>query len=270
MKRTIIFVFMFATMFNCVAREKSMEEIEQMELHVASVFEQVKKTDKNAEKTKLADSIQNLMIDLVYEVDSFDYDYPNIPQIGKTQSSDKEYFLYSWNILLTDGSSQYFSIIQNQEGYTYVLAQGLSYKPIQTGYVMETKWYGALYYDLIATKYKDKKVYLALGWARNGDTQYKIIDVLSFTRRNVKFGAPLFTGFGVKRQARVVFEYGGDVEMSMTYDKKKKRVVFDHLTPIRELEDGKQVMGPDMSVDALVFKKKMWTLVEDIKIKNKK
>ena len=58
--------------------------------------------------------------------------------------------------------------------------------------------------------------------------------------------------------------------MSLDYNKKKKTITFDHLSPIRQTADGKDVMGPDMSYDALIYKKDIWSYKEDVKAKNKK
>ena len=40
---------------------------------------------------------------------------------------------------------------------------------------------------------------------------------------------------------------------------------------VRKTADGsKDVMGPDMSYDALIYKKDIWSYKEDVKVKNKK
>ena len=71
-----------------------------------------------------------------------------------------------------------------------------------------------------------------------------------------------------RKQSRVLFEYDINAQMNLDYDKKKKRILFDHLTPIRELKDGTQIYAPDESVDALVYKKELWNHVENVKVKN--
>ena len=75
---------------------------------------------------------------------------------------------------------------------------------------------------------------------------------------------------GKKKQHRVVFEYDKDAQLSLDYNKKKKMITFDHLSPVRTTAKGKEVMGPDMSYDALIYKKDIWTYKEDVKVKNKK
>ena len=98
--------------------------------------------------------------------------------------------------------------------------------PSTSGYVSEANWYGALYYEIHPIKFKDKEMYMVFGLmtSTNGETQHKVIDVLSFSKKAVKMGAPSFITpwTGKKKQHRVVFEYDKKSQMSVDYNKKKK------------------------------------------------
>ena len=67
-----------------------------------------------------------------------------------------------------------------------------------------------------------------------------------------------------------LFEYDKNAQMTLDYNKKKKTITFDHLVPSRQTAEGKDVMAPDGSYDALVYKKDIWSYKEDVKAKNKK
>lgn len=248
----------------------------QKEKEVKNWFAQIEKNDSDAKKTELANRIQNGMIDILMEAeDPFWYDFPTLKNVGKILSDDNQIHMYTWNILLSDGTPQYYALFQHYDyDAIYIMSQGNARIPATSGYVAEKDWYGALYYEIHPIKFKDKEMYMVFGLmtSTNGETQHKVIDVLSFTKKTVKMGAPSFITpwTGKKKQHRVVFEYDKNAQMTLDYNKKKKTITFDHLAPIRQTADGKDVMGPDMSYDALVYKKDLWTYKADVNAKNKK
>lgn len=269
MKRTILslLVFVFATtvIFAQAKRERE----------VKNLFAQIEKTNDDFKKTELANRIQNEMIEILMEADDFYYDFPSLKNVGKILSPDEQIHMYTWNVLLSDGTPQYYALFQHNEfNSIYIMSQGDAEVPATTGYVSEKDWYGALYYDIHPIKFKDKEVYLVFGLitSTNGETQHKVIDVMAFSKKAIKLGAPSFVTpwTGKKKQHRVVFEYDKNAQMTLDYNKKKKTITFDHLAPVRKTSKGVEVMGPDMSYDALVYKKDIWEYKADVNVKNKK
>ena len=247
----------------------------KIEKEIKNLFAQIEKTNDDGKRTLLANQIQNKVVDAIFEVNDFWYDFSSVKNIGAILSSDNQIHMYTWNILLTDGTPLYFAVLQHYDyGSVYALSQGDAKIPATSGYVAEKDWYGALYYEIHPIKFKDKEVYMVFGLmtSTNGETQHKVIDVMSFSKKAVKMGAPSFITpwTGKKKQHRVVFEYDKNAQMTLDYNKKKKTITFDHLAPIRQTADGKDVMGPDMSYDALVYKKDLWTYKADVNAKNKK
>lgn len=246
----------------------------ERETKVKDLFAEIGQTEDIAEKNKLANKIQLEMIEILMEVDSFEYDFPTLENVGSVMSSDKMIHMYSWNVIIDEENIQYFAMFQNKNYNTiHILAQGNSYLPNITGTIAENKWYGALYYDIHPIEYRDRPMYIVFGLmpTTNGETQHKVIDVLSFSKSNVKVGASMFKRVNSrKKQYRVLFEIDKLAQMSIDYDKRKKRIVYNHLVPIRTLDDGKEVMAPDESFDALVYKKDLWTEDEDVRVKAKK
>ena len=269
MKKTILslLVFVFATtvIFAQAKRERE----------VKNLFAQIEKTNDDFKKTELANRIQNEMIEILMEADDFYYDFPSLKNVGKILSPDQQIHMYTWNVLLSDGTPQYYALFQHNEfNSIYIMSQGDAEVPATTGYVSEKDWYGALYYDIHPIKFKDKEVYLVFGLitSTNGETQHKVIDVMAFSKKAIKLGAPSFVTpwTGKKKQHRVVFEYDKNAQMTLDYNKKKKTITFDHLAPVRKTSKGVEVMGPDMSYDALVYKKDIWEYKADVNVKNKK
>ena len=268
MKKTILslLVLLFATtaLFAQAKRERE----------VKNMFAQIEKTNDDFKKTELANRIQNEMIEILMEADDFWYDFPALKNVGKILSADNQIHMYTWNILLSDGTPQYYALFQHYDfNAIYIMSQGDAKVPATTGYVAEKDWYGALYYEIHPIKFKDKEVYMVFGLmtSADGETQHKVIDILSFSKKAIKIGASSFITpwTGKKKQHRVVFEYDKNAQLTLDYNKKKKTITFDHLEPIRQV-DGKDIMAPDGSYDALIYKKDIWTYKADVKVKNKK
>ena len=140
------------------------------EREIKNLFAQIEKTQDDGKRTQLANQIQHKMIDAIFEAEDFFYDFPSLKNVGKILSSDNQIHMYTWNILLTDGTPLYFAVIQHYDfGGIYVLSQSEPIVPATTGYVAEANWYGALYYDIHPIKFKDKdgvqimKDYMASG-----------------------------------------------------------------------------------------------------------
>lgn len=249
------------------------QSYEERELKVKEMFAQIEQIEDLAAKNDMANAIEVEMIEILMEVDSFEYDFPLLDNVGCVMSSDKKIHMYSWNIILADNKIQYFALFQNREFNTIqILAQGNSYIPNVTGTIPENKWYGALYYDIIPIEYREKPMYVVFGLmpTTNGETQHKVIDVLAFSKNAVKIGASMFKrANNRKKQYRVLFEYDKLAQVSIEYNKRKKRIEYNHLVPIRQLYDGKDIFAPDETFDALVYKNDLWSEQENVKVKAK-
>lgn len=248
---------------------------QKTEREIKNMFAQIEKTNDDGKRTQLANQIQAKVVDAIFESEDFWYEFSSVRNIGSFLSNDNQIHMYTWNILLTDGTPLYFAVIQHYDfGTVYALTQGEARIPATTGYVAEKDWYGAVYYDIQPIKFKDKEVYLVLGLmtSTNGETKHQVIDVMSFTKKTLKLGAPSFITpwTGKKKQHRVVFEYDKDAQLTLDYNHKKKTITFDHLVPARQTADGKDIMAPDGSYDALIYKKDIWTYKADVNAKNKK
>ena len=61
-----------------------------------------------------------------------------------------------------------------------------------------------------------------------------------------------------------------DTRVSLHYDEKLKKIIFDHLVPIETIyKDVRSLYGPDFTYDAFVPEKGNWILEENIDAKNK-
>ena len=219
------------------------------------------------------------MLDEAMAVKGF-YEYPfsKVKTFGVISSPDKSFRLITWNLPYDDGSSFYYCYLQHYNKKKKALQTFELHDKsadISSPFVKsldQFNWYGALYYSIIPFKRNGKRLYVVLGWdGISENITAKIIDVLWFTASGKpKFGVSVFK-MEKKTRKRVLFRYSSQAVMTLRYEEKNKRIVFDHLSPSEpKYKDKFEYYGPDLSYDALQLKRGKWQYVPDIDARNPK
>lgn len=218
-----------------------------------------------------ADPTEQKVDSIFSTTDPFKAELGSMPNVGSVMSTDGKLRIVSWNNRNTDGTFEYYNyFIYKKKGNAKPQVQKFVCQdaklPKNSGKYNANNWYGALYYKAIAIK----GGYILLGYQTYRDiSRVKIIEPLNVGGKNFTLGDNVFQ-IGKKTQSRAVYEYSSNAVMSVEYDPKNKRFIFDHLSPENpNLKGMFQYYGPDFTYDALTLKKKRWTLTEDIDIKNK-
>ena len=131
------------------------------------------------------------------------------------------------------------------------------------------KWYGAVYYDMIESKFDKETYYTLLGYKSNdGLVKTRVIETLFFDKKKCRFGAPIFEHEKATYHRRV-FRYSAGANMMLKYDEKRKSIVFDHLSPNSSMFIGEyRYYGPDWSYDSYLNSGKYWEFKEDVELRN--
>ncbi|MCT4602683.1 MAG: hypothetical protein N4A59_07270 [Marinifilum sp.] len=246
-------------------------QLSEKEEEISESFEQLVKADEDSLKLSACSKIEKLFLQTLQQEESFDYSFSQLNRMGIITSPDLKFRIYNWNCVLSDGTHKYFGILQYKDK-SAIKTKLLSDKTdadLFSSYRAEN-WPGALYYKIIPFKSKGSTSYLLLGWdGNNVSTNKKMIEVLDFEKSGIKFGKPVIFWRG-KQLSRVVFEYAKQARMSIEYQEKNKRLVFDHLAPSSpNYQNQFEYYGPDFTHDALLLKKGVWTLQENIDVRNK-
>ncbi len=286
-KKQITLIFFLATIgFSGFAQTEQAAYFSFEEDSLRVLFDSIQHSKSDDVKFELNEIVLSFFEEILYNKISFSYPFDSLKQMGKIKSDDEYLRIYSWNLLLSDGTHKYYGFIQyldkdDDEYFVYELIDKSDEieRPTRVSLTNE-KWYGALYYKIIETKIKRRKYYTLLGWDGNNElTSKKIIDVLYFTSSNKpRFGTSILynvVGTGRKarryKQKRIIFEFSSRVSMSLHYDEKLKMIVFDHLSPSENHLKGKfEYYGPDWSYDALKFEKGKWQYYIDVDPRNPK
>jgi len=220
-----------------------------------------------------------LLLDVLKSPISFDHPFDSLKTLSALKSPDGYVRIYTWFLQSREtGTFEYFGVVQriNPKTRSFGL-QGLIEKKYPTDIAEINlfdvdEWYGAVYYDNLERKINKKTCYFLLGWhGKDRFSSRKVIDVLSFDPwENAEFGLPVFIGqTDVKTKYRVIFEFAANAVMLLRYDKKKKMVVFDHLSPSSpSLKGNFSQYGPDFTYDGYRFKKSKWIYKKNLDLRN--
>ena len=248
----------------------------QSESHLAVLYAQVTALDGPDARMDASQAFKEALKEQLYSPDAFEYPFDSL-RMCKMLSPDKRFRIFNWNVPLANGVEHYEAILMIPDAKTGMVKlidlvdTSAEMDKVESRVCKPENWFGALYYDIIPFKKGGGDHYILLGW--DGDsriTTKKVIEVISFSGSTVRFGAPVFkTEEGMKK--RILFTYAEQISMSIVYQEKEKRIIFDHLAPRDQSLKGQyQFYGPDMSHDALELKKGKWYWVSNAEFKRKR
>jgi hypothetical protein len=229
---------------------------------------------------------------------SFRYPFDSIKAISVLKSDDNKVRIFTWTVPKDDDSYEYFGIVQsyNDKNKNYdihiLTDKSDEITNAENKTLKKDFWYGAIYLDLIQTKYNGRTYYTLLGWdGHTAITNQRIIEVLSIKQNGTPyFGAAIFRGYE-SRVRRIIFTYSDKSNMLLQYDeqayyykthkflRKKKRIIkskttkmiiFDRLAPIDESLEGEfQFYVPETNIhDAFIPEKGKWRFTPMIDARN--
>ena len=232
----------------------------------------------------LKDEANKLLIEDIEELllmkGSFHYAFENVDKLSIINSPDNKFKLFNWVVPKANNDFEYYAYLQfytrrRKEQY-YIRLNDISsfIEDEQFKVFTNGDWFGALYSDIIHTKFEKKNIYTLIGWdGNNNSTTKRIVEILYFDEEDDDqpiFGAPIVKMNDGTRN-RMILEYSKKVSTNLSYDKDKEYIVFDHLEPLEGGELGMyEYYVPSLSYDGLTFKNGKWRLVEDIAIFNSK
>ena len=260
--RLILFIFLFVAVNISLAQK---DEVTGLYEEFDSVFLQASDNEKlnaNSEfKKRFIDYLRSQpKIAMNHGFDGL--------RMFKGMAPDGSFRIFNWNIPLQNKNHYECLFIRSVDGIINIIECKKNIAEISqliTKNADHTRWPAALYFDIIPINKKKKNQFVLLGWDGNDElTNRKVIEVITVGKKSIKFGAPIFRDY-MKRARRIVFEYSDEVTMSLSHDKKFKRLVFDHLAPSSQNLVGKfEFYGPDMTFDCFVIKKGLLYYRENI------
>ncbi len=273
MRKILITILFSLSLSSLLGQQFSVSENEK---RIAGLFDSLRISASDVEKKAINDKITQLFAEELQNPASFSTPYTSLNFVGKVLSDDEKVRIYTWNFPLAGKTHHYSGFIQyktkNKAVKTIPLTiRNEAYQPLNNKRISPNDWYGALYYRVIPVKYRKESYYVLLGWARNnGASDYKLIEILNFDGKgNASFGKLVLKQKN-KTHQRFVLEYNAEAKISLTYDSKIKKIIFDHLVPSEPVYTNVySYYGPDFTYDAFYLKKGKWEFEGNIDVKNK-
>lgn len=251
--------------------QENLSDLSNKEQSLKLRFDSVRKPGSDSVRLVWMDQFRDSLARLLESPASFNYPFDSLKNIGRIESPDQFFRLFSWNMLIGTDSFKNYCIIQfkpqkNSSCRIAVLHDNSEIDQAGNLALTSKNWYGALYYRIIPFTSGGKTYYTVLGLDTYSPyISKKVIDILYINNDEVFLGAPLFNAKG-KTFSRVVFSFSARISMMLNYDERLKTIVFDHLSPSDPRYAGQfEYYGPDFSYDGFLLTKDHWEFVEDVK-----
>ena len=269
-----ILVFLYFSAFSQKGNTNLFTEYEDTLKVMAHIIMNAETEEKK--RTANTAFIENLTEVLQYEK-SFKFPFDSLVSIGKVYSPNNTFRIFSWLLKKDNGSYEYFGLVhhQNKRKKQFevipLVDNSANIRSPEQADLDATNWFGGIVYNIIYIKKSGRKYYTILSWdGHDGYSTKKIIDVMYFSGKNkIKFGLPIFKKSKKESQKRVILQYDSKTTISVNYDDKEKRIVFDHLVPTRkDLTGLYEYYIPEGTFNSYNYLKGKWWLEEDVDIRN--
>lgn len=255
----------------------SPEKIRETEMQLKQLSDSITKGSSDYIREASLAAFNPILFDLLSNPSTYSYPFDSLKAVSRIVSPDKKLRVFTWLIVSrAEGTCRHYGILQRQNPKTgSVSAIGLLDTTMTTSDAEQKslkpkQWLGAIYYDIIERKIRKQTSYYVLGWrGKDRNSTQKVIDVITLDEwDNVTLGLPVFADQKTKKY-RVVFEFNAQAVMLLRYEKKKKMIVFDHLSPSAPSYKGQyRYYGPDFTYDGYRFKKGLWVYKSNLDLRN--
>lgn len=176
---------------------------------------------------------------------SFHYDFSELQFMKIVEPKDQSFRILLWQVQMPGKLIRHYGAIQlnSKELKLFPLVDRSDDMKNPENFVGDnTKWFGALYYQVKEVEILGHKKYLLFGYDMNNPlSSKKVIEVLQFNRdRKPIFGAPIFPNWKVegKTATRFLLEYAAEAKVSIKYQPIEKQIIFDNLVPKTPNDEG--------------------------------
>jgi hypothetical protein len=206
---------------------------------------------------------------------SFYYPFDSIKGIGKLYAPDTSFRIITWQISFDDYYCRQRGAIQYRtEDGSLKLVPLIDCSEFTTNAMdsvrSRSNWIGAVYYNMIETKYNGKNFYTLFGFDENGiRSNKKWIEVLTFDDRNMPvFGGKYFSyekdSLRKPVQYRYSMEYKKEAATTVNYDPELNMILFDHLISETNEPDLPFTYIPDGDYEGFKWENGKWMHIDKV------
>lgn len=206
---------------------------------------------------------------------SFYYPFDSVKGVSALYAPDSSFRIMTWSLTYNEDLCQQRGVIQfpTKDGSPkFIPLYDYSTRtPYPEDSIRDHKhWIGAIYYNVIQTKYNNRNYYTLFGYDPNNPfTNRKWIEVLTFDQS----GMPVFGGkyFSFAKdtakradQFRYSIEYKKQASATVDYDPDLKMILVDHLISESDEPDLPQTFVPDGDYEGFKWTNGKWLHVDKV------
>lgn len=206
---------------------------------------------------------------------SFYYPFDSVRGVGKVYAPDSTFRIISWSIIYNEDICQQRGVIQykpiNGVSKWVPLLDYSELTPYPEDSVRDYRhWIGAIYYNIIQTKYNNKNYYTLFGYDPNSmHSNKKWIEVLTFDAHQMPvFGGQYFSfeKDSIKKptQDRYFIEYKKEASTTVNYDPDLNMILVDHLISETDEPELPQTFIPDGDYEGFKWTNGKWLHVDKV------
>lgn len=179
------------------------------------------------------ENFKRILTKTLYEDDAIFYNFDTVRILSALGPKNNYFKIYTWCFPLQSGEYENFGIVLVKSKKTGTYKQyelhdkSTEIENPEKHVLKKGVWYGAVYYQIIETKYHGAKIYTLIGWnGWDALTQQKVIEILTFTSHDEPvFGKIMFRGRKYSGKKRLIFEYGDQIVMKVRYENHEYRIL---------------------------------------------
>ena len=206
---------------------------------------------------------------------SFYYPFDSLQGVSKLYAPDSSFKIFTWQLDF-DGMyvRQRGAIQYNTPDGSLKLVPLRDYSEFADNAMDSIRnkdtWIGAVYYNIVQTKYNGKNYYTLFGYDENSiRSNKKWIEVMTFDNRNMPVFGGAFFRFdkdSAKRdpQYRYSIEYKKDASTTMNYDPEMQMILVDHLVSESDEPDNPWTLIPDGDYEGFKWEAGKWQHVDKV------
>lgn len=233
-------------------------------------------TDSLTEDRMFSDSIfTRTLVRALQTKNSFYYPFDSLIGVSKLYAPDSSFRIFTWNLQFDDYWSLQRGAIQTKTKDGSLKLVGLHdvstfTKNADDSVRNKSNWIGAIYYNIIKTKYNGKNYYTLFGFDPNSAmSSKKWIEVMYFNERNEPvFGGPFFNYAkdSIPQPARYRFgiEYKKDARTLVNYIDDLGIILVDHLVSETDEPENKWTYVPDGDNEGFKWENGKWVHIDKV------
>ncbi len=205
---------------------------------------------------------------------SFSYPFDSLQSISRLYSPDSSFRIFTWQVMKDDAVFRRKGAIQMRtpDGNLklFPLLDATHIIENQDTITDNTRWFGAIYYNIIMTKVAGRNVYTLFGYDENSiRSTKKRLEILRFDELGKpKFGGPFFSfekdTIPKPTRNRFAIEYKKEGRGSMRYDDEMKMILYDHLISETNEPGKKFTYIPDGDYEGFKWENNRWVHIEKV------